>query len=220
MSSQNTSNTAPSQPIPINPRRGRAESVSDTSSESSASPVSPTQSPLSSMAQPRIASPTSTPILSYLLSQSPKSPTNATYPFRRGFGPTVFEDDSDPDLATPKQHARRASTVVWPGAERAAPPAQSAAAPTQEDRAAGLLRRLSLGGTALRPILPQIRTAAPTAPSERVPPNSPVVERGARMAAAARKSRRATMAAGTARPKRAPSPMGERILTGHFDGFN
>jgi hypothetical protein len=61
------------------------------------------------------------------------------------------------------------------------------------------------------------------APAERVPPNTPAVERPREGAAALgmRKTRRAnTLAPGTPRPKRAPSPMGERILTGHFDGFN
>ena len=79
------------------------------------------------------------------------------------------------------------------------------------------------------------------APAERVPPNTPAVERpranpfagpagadaqtttttGAAGTQPLRKTRRAnTLAPGTARPRRAPSPMGERILTGHFDGFN
>lgn len=145
-----------------------------------------------------------------------------------------FADESDPDMTAPKQHARRASTAAWPSGERVSPPMQTPALPTQEDRAAGLLRRLSLGGTALRvrppapylpstvliveqPQVPAIKTTLPTAPVERVPPNTPAVER----APVPRKTRRAnTLAPGTPRPKRAPSPMGERILTGHFDGFN
>lgn len=96
MSSNNASNLSPTKPIPINTRRGRSESVSDSSSsEGSASPVSPIQSPLSAM-QPRVAaaSPTSAPILSYFLSQSPKSPGSTTFPFRRGFGTAVFEGKS------------------------------------------------------------------------------------------------------------------------------
>lgn len=145
-------------------------------------------------------------------------------------------------MTTPKRgHARSVSNTAWPVTERVSPPAaQPPAHPKQEDRAAGLLRRLSLGGTALRvstlshnatlcvltplaqPQVPQIKTSISTAaPGERVPPNTPAVERQQPLSSTPRKSRRAnTLAPGTPRPKRAPSPMGERILKGHFDGFN
>ncbi|THG98728.1 hypothetical protein EW026_g3495 [Hermanssonia centrifuga] len=212
-----------SKPIPITIPRGRAHSVSESSSSddsgSPSSPISPLQSPLTST-QPRVApiSPGSTPILNYFLSQSPKTQGVGTFPFRRGFAPAVFEEDSEPDLIAPTKHARRASTAAWPGADRFNPQPQPQAPPVQTDRAAGLLRRLSLGGAALR--APQTKTMSPTerASGIRTPPNSPVVERIQAMTP--RKTRRATLAPGTARPKRAPSPMGERILTGHFDGFN
>ncbi|GJE94603.1 hypothetical protein PsYK624_107730 [Phanerochaete sordida] len=219
----NDSNVPHSQPIPINPRRGRADSVSDSSSsEDSNSPVSPSSSPISGMA-PRVAptSPGSTPILNYFLSQSPKSPSTSTFPFRRGFGTAVFEDDFDPDAAPKRGHARSVSSAAWPTTERVSPPSQPPVQPAHGDRAAGLLRRLSLGGTALRPPPPQIKTAIPMTPTDRVPPNTPAVERPSPPSPIPRKARRAnTLAPGTARPKRAPSPMGERILTGHFDGFN
>ena len=165
-------------PIPINVRRGRSHSVSESSSSeescSPSSPVSPLQSPLTS-AQPRVAtvSPGTSPILSYFLSQSPKTASATTFPFRRGFGSAVFDgtwlslltsavpttslhdtlyfsDDSEPDLVTPPAHPRRATTS-WASAERFVPPPQPAApVPDHSDRAAGLLRRLSLGGPALR----------------------------------------------------------------------
>lgn len=35
-----------------------------------------------------------------------------------------------------------------------------------------------------------------------------------------RKARRSATVTEHTRPRRAPSPMGERILKGHFDGFN
>lgn len=184
-------NVQHSKPIPINTRRGRSYSVSDSSSSeescSPSSPVSPLQSPLTGNA-PRIAplSPGATPILNYFLTHSPaKSPssaTSATFPFRRGFGSAVFDsgtwlsllthaetttsshdalyfsDDSEPDAVntTTSKHSRRASTA-WAGADRFAPPAPQqqppqppVAVPDQSGRAAGLLRRLSLGGAALR----------------------------------------------------------------------
>ena len=172
MSSKSNNGAPPTQPIPISTRRGRADSLSDasSSSEESASPASPLHSPLSGL-PPRIAasSPGSAPILSYFLSQSPKSPS--TFPFRRGFGTAVFDgkrltpgsrarapaliasciDDSEPDTTLPR-HARSASiSTSWGAApDRVSPPAPAPALPIQEDRAAGLLRRLSLGGTALR----------------------------------------------------------------------
>ncbi|KAF7795268.1 hypothetical protein EIP86_006421 [Pleurotus ostreatoroseus] len=274
--------TTHSRPIPINTRRGRAHSVSESSSSESSSPsspVSPLQSPLSGT-QPRVVGPISpgaSPILSYFLAQSPAGkpapPAAATFPFRRapgGFGASsaivdgtwlsllpayepplnthrshdllYFSDDSESDaptpLPSPTAHARRAS-VAWAGGDRFAqqtPTQPPPAVPDQTDRAAGLLRRLSLGGSALRvshsdchrvsctmtndrgarpqPPVPQIKTQ-PAPAGARTPPGTPTAER------VPRKTRRAnTLAPGTARPKRAPSPMGERILTGHFDGFN
>ena len=96
MSRDTDMHTEHSKPIPINTRRARAHSVSESSSSeescSPSSPVSPLQSPLAGN-QPRIApvSPGATPILSYFLSQSPKTPSSATFPFRRGFGTAVFD---------------------------------------------------------------------------------------------------------------------------------
>lgn len=126
------------------------------------------------------------------------------------------------------------------------PTSASAFPEEHQGRAAGLLRRLSLGGAlgrvctssdhvtdlvahtlaASQPQLPVV----PKAPS---PPTTPMaghpLERTATVSGVAqphvspspRKARRSnTLAPGTARPPRAPSPMGERILKGHFDGFN
>ena len=57
----------------------------------------------------------------------------------------------------------------------------------------------------------------PSPPSP--PPNSAVTPTAESQPFANRPRRSATLSAAT-RPKRAPSPMGERILKGHFDGFN
>lgn len=99
MNTNNDHAVSHSEPIPIHHPRHRAHSLSDSSSSSASSdgscspssPVSPTHFPLAGT-QPRIApiSPSTTPILNYFLSQSPKSST-ATFPFRRGFGTAVFE---------------------------------------------------------------------------------------------------------------------------------
>ncbi|KAI0091198.1 hypothetical protein BDY19DRAFT_688967 [Irpex rosettiformis] len=224
--SANTDRTVPhSQPIPIH-SRSRSHSVSDTSSSSEESssphsPVSPVNSPLAGM-QPRIApaSPTtSSGVLNFFLGQSPKSPTN-TFPFRRGFSTAVLDDDSEGDTTAPHSALhRRASVAGWPTTATTSagvPPVTT----HQQSRASGLLRRLSLGGAALNP--PASSAQPTTRDGDRVPPNTPAVPRGpSPPTTTGRKTRRAnTLAPGSQRPRRAPSPMGERILTGHFDGFN
>lgn len=202
-----------SSPIPISFNRngrGRSASVSSGSSGST-SPTSELPTPLSGLS-PRITipSPGSSPILSYFLAQSPtKTQTSATLPFRK-FGPApVFEEDeSTQPMPHAAHHARRASMTV---ADRFNQPNNTAALPESHvERGAGLLRRLSLstGASAFvkppSPEAPPNTAVSPTAPSLPSPPDAG--------------HRRATTA--SARPRRAPSPMGERILKGHFDGFN
>ncbi|OCH85717.1 hypothetical protein OBBRIDRAFT_807316 [Obba rivulosa] len=224
MSADNNNTVHHSKPIPIHSRR-RSESVSDSSSsESSASPTSPFPTPISGVA-PRIAplspSTSTSPILSYIMSQSPKSPT-ATFPFRRGFGAPVF-DEEDPAAQTPAiKHARRASTA-WIGSERPAQPPPPPV-PQQQERAAGVLRRLSFGGALTRPQIqipkppggsPPHTTAAPRTPT---PPHRAAATGAAPTGRNVRRS--ATLSSGAPPKPRAPSPMGERMLKGHFDGFN
>ncbi|TFY64351.1 hypothetical protein EVJ58_g2684 [Rhodofomes roseus] len=220
-------NGSPTKPIPIDAHRRRSASDSE-SSESSCSPTTPTAPfPTPATGYPRVApvSPSTSPILSYFFSQtSPKSPTTSL-PFRRNFGPPAIDEDDETPVPpqTTTKHARRASTA-WAGSERFVQTPAQAPAPTpdQHERATGVLRRLSLGGAMVR--IPQFKNAKtgegagiqrsatpPTLPS--TPPPG--------MNGTPRKTRRSnTMSAGTQRPKRAPSPMGERILTGHFDSFH
>ena len=146
---------------------------SSNSSDSSYSP--PLNTPFANDRgnRPRVApiSPSSSPILSYFLAQPPKSPTGS-FPFRRNFGPTVMEgppsnyfppysiilkdpsllvDDDSENPSIPK-HPRRASMASWPISDRPPQPPQvpPPIAEDQHDRAAGLLRRLSLGGALTR----------------------------------------------------------------------
>jgi len=202
-----------SAPIPIGIHtRHRSGSLSSDSSNSPNSPP-PVQTPLSRN-PPRIStSPSSSPIL-YFLSQSPtKAP--ATFPFR-GFGPPVFEEE--PEELPSAGHARRASI-----AGRFAPPTQQQAPPMpegNEGRGVSLFRRLSLGGALAKPPADVPRTRSPPRPA--TPPNtaisSPVATRNIPQPSPRKPRRSATVS--YERPKRAPSPMGERILKGHFDGFN
>ncbi|KIJ67015.1 hypothetical protein HYDPIDRAFT_174290 [Hydnomerulius pinastri MD-312] len=203
-----------SQPIPISTRHFRHRS-SSVSSESSSSPTSPPhlQTP-QNISPPRIptSSPSSSPLL-YFLSQSPaKSPTNASFPFRGFAPPPVFEDEYFEELPA-TAHARRASTTGRFNPQAPAPEAQ-------QERGVNLLRRLSLGSALAKPPATDIpRSDSP--PQLVVPPNSAVTTSPvAANMLPGRKSRRSATITEPGRHRRAPSPMGERILKGHFDGFN
>ncbi|KAF9223792.1 hypothetical protein BS17DRAFT_118937 [Gyrodon lividus] len=200
-----------SKPIPITTHhfRHRSPSVSSDSSSSPSSPP-PLQTP-QNITSPRIpTSPSSSPILSFL-SQSPaKSP--ATVPFR-GFGPPpMFEDEAMEEFSA-TAHTRRASTAGRFNTQAPVPE-------TQYERGVNLLRRLSLGGALAKPQTNDIpRSQSPPQPLP--PPNSavtksPIVDN----LFPGRRARRSTTVADSRRPRRVPSPMGERILKGHFDGFN
>ncbi|KDQ57022.1 hypothetical protein JAAARDRAFT_194206 [Jaapia argillacea MUCL 33604] len=235
-STTNSDSVKRTAPIPISVSRHsrhRSSSGSDSSTDESSSSNSPNSSPLRtplSLNPSNITtvSPTSSPILSYFMSQSPtKSPGAAavTFPFRRGFNggaPPVIEDDDEAqdNRNHHSAHARRASTAY---AGRFNQPPTGTLPEAHQERGSGLLRRLSLG-SALRPPIPQpptlaINTKRPTTPpsTPMVPSNTPATPLAPR--ARTRKVRAATLGPG-APPRRAPSPMGERILKGHFDGFN
>ncbi|KAG6832785.1 hypothetical protein H0H92_009403 [Tricholoma furcatifolium] len=218
MSSNSTTPVKHSEPIAIGPSTRRSRSAS-LSSGSSGSDGSPPHTPASPTAPSRSMLPQSgsSPILSHFLAQSPaKSPVNATFPFHRKFGgpPPVFEEDEEPEIPV-AAHARRTSTVV---AGRFSQPQTSPLPDPQLERGTGLLRRLSLstGGPAFAKS-PPTQGRFPPSP----PPNSAVSPTTNNMPFSqhARPRRSATINEGS-KPRRAPSPMGERILKGHFDGFN
>ncbi|KAF8917234.1 hypothetical protein CPB85DRAFT_1374295 [Mucidula mucida] len=214
----------PSEPIPINTRfgRGRSASVSSASSGSASSP-SEVVTPISTSAgSARFgpASPTNSPIFSYFFNQSPtKAPPGATntFPFRKFGPPPLYEEDEPEKEPAVAHHARRASTAV--AGRFAQAPSQPAMPEPNAERGTGLLRRLSLSTAFARPA--DLRSNSPP----NVPPNSavtspmetrqlpPFTRQGGR-------PRRSATISLDAKPRRAPSPMGERILKGHFDGFN
>lgn len=196
-----------------------------------------------------VASPSSSPILS-ILSQSPtaKSPSSLPYRgfgaqpvfegrfpsrllyFSRWLIPAVTEDPSEELPAT--VHARRSGTT---GRFVTAP---TIAPDSQLDRGAGLLRRLSLGSALAKvllfhhpcctfnslilkpPVMNKTRSQSPPRPA--APPNSAISPTTTTLPpfTVRRAKRSATVSIDTGRQRRAPSPMGERILKGHFDGFN
>ncbi|KAJ7865644.1 hypothetical protein B0H14DRAFT_2347864 [Mycena olivaceomarginata] len=222
MSSNNRTHperTVSSKPIPIMSTafpRGRPRSLSVSSAESSGSGSSPTEIPTpvsSSTASPRInASPGTSPILSYFLAQSPtKSP--GTFPFRKL---PVFEEEEDTKDLPAVSHARRASTAV---AGRFAQNPNSGIPDAHAERGQGLLRRLSLSTPfATSGFMNRSPPNAP--PNSAVSPTQNTLPFGRDGRSTRSPRRAATISAADGRPRRAPSPMGERILKGHFDGFN
>lgn len=154
----------PSAPIAIDPSnlRRRSDSVSSYSS-SSASSQSELMTPMStSMNHQRILIPSSStsPILSYFLAQSPtKTPSTATFPFKRQFGPAPMFEGEQYSCTSPRLvliifteeresqvpvtgHTRRASSAV---AGRFSSQQQNVAlVDGNSERGSNLLRRLSL----------------------------------------------------------------------------
>jgi len=200
-----------SDPIPIASRfgRGRSLSVSTGSSASLDTPATPLSSSPNSQ-RISIPSPTGSPILSYFLGQSPTK--SATFPFKRAFPPPVPEDEeTDKDLPV-ATHMRRASLNVggrFGQSQNSGPIPDS-----QLERGTGFLRRLSLSSSTFTKL--QNDNTSPRAPSP--PPNTAVNTRNKGVPFSPPKARRSTVSDGKRR--RSPSPMGERILKGHFDGFN
>jgi hypothetical protein len=212
-------------PIPIiAPPYHRRRSSTVSSDEAPTTPPD-LQTSTSFPTNPVPASPSS-PIFSYFMSSPPKT---ASFPYRRipGFGaPAVFEDEEGQEIEASTKHQRRATTS-WCASRVPAP--KAAPAPpvieAQQARGAGVLRRLSLGGSFGRPFQTNMN-GPPSPPEPPTPPptvvTSPVTPGFAANQTTPRKVRRAaTLNVPTPNARRrAPSPMGERILKGHFDGFN
>lgn len=230
------STTPPSRPIPIasnSHHRGRSASVSSIdsipglSSSVSANSSYPVQTPLSKPLTP------SSPILSYFfgakdIGGKPLSPSAI-----KGMPklPPVVDDEPEtlpgsPGAAPVLGHHRALSTsaATWsrfPAGSGTATtglgPVSPPSAQQQEasQRGANVLRRLSLSGFN-RPILPPIATNSTMLDEQRASTLGSDNKYQGRAG-----GRRATLSAmdGAQYKPRAPSPMGERMLKGHFDGF-
>ncbi|KAI6155099.1 hypothetical protein BKA82DRAFT_132735 [Pisolithus tinctorius] len=193
-----------SKPIPIVTHHLRHRSLS-AASDSSPSPASPpsVQTPSPGRSQP--LSPSSAPIFPFL-SHSPAK-ASATFPFR-GFGPPVFEDEAM-EKTPGADHARR-SSISGVFAQKPA-----VAEVVQHERGVNILRRLSFG-SAKNPAAPSTSPPQPAPPPNTAVSTSPVIPTSS---FAGRKPKRSATVTESGRPRRAPSPMGERILKGHFDSF-
>ncbi|KAF5359366.1 hypothetical protein D9756_003278 [Leucocoprinus leucothites] len=158
-----------SDPIPINPPRGRARSVSSASSGSASSgydlPTPVSGSLGSNSIRTSMPSPTS-PILSYFMSSPTK--TSSTFPLRRKFPSTapVFEEDEEGESEIPvAAHMRRASNQI---ANRFTEPKTNTLPEPRLERGTGLLRRLSLSSAPF--IKPYDPSNSPPSP----PPNTAI----------------------------------------------
>ncbi|KAF5327884.1 hypothetical protein D9619_004155 [Psilocybe cf. subviscida] len=210
--------------IPFSAQRGRNRSMSVSSassgSGSSASEIATPVSPNSASQRITIPSPSTSPILSFFLAQSPtaaKTPSTAGFPFKHKFGTAPVFEEEVMEAETPiAAHARRASATMSSrfGQNAATTPFGEG----QTGRGTNVLRRLSLSSTTFKPQLDMNGRVQPPSP----PPNtavSPTSNTGG--APFSNKPRRsATISVDNPKARRAPSPMGERILKGHFDGFN
>ncbi|VDB85663.1 unnamed protein product [Peniophora sp. CBMAI 1063] len=233
------SNSPHSQPMAIPNSQNRRRAMSTTSTSSEGSPASPLQTPVSPLSAfpPKIAtSPSATsPIFSYFMSSTSPTTKSNTLPFRRPLdgiagNPPVFEDEEVEEPAPLNGHHRRATTTGWPGGNARAPQASppNFVQPIPEHAArGGIMRRLSLSTGFGRPVLPGGAAPPDNSPTARpmTPPPSASGsfprETGFASKPSGRVGRRATLlGAPEASPRRAPSPMGERMLKGHFDGFN
>jgi len=218
-----------SQPISIDTAntspRGRPRSSSMISTASSLSSM-PGLSPTSSRGSPPPGSASAilTPTLPFRTGAAPGSPTGANplsayflagsptkTPFR-SFAPTIVDEDTQ-ENETPHHghHHRRMSSSWAQGHTRF----NSAGGPTSgsssenHERGVGVLRRLSLGAAFVN------RPSAATHPTRR--PSTPPAPGTPPKANLRNKRRTATIS--EAPKKRSVSPMGERMLKGHFDGF-
>ena len=228
-------------------RRCRSGSLSSDSS--GGSPSDPIQTPLNAN-PPKVStvSPSTSPILSYFMGQQPGSAK--TLPFRRStvdsigsagpvfddgpfliresrnLHPDVHTDDTQESNAAPVHKVHRRATTSWTASSQPVNPLPG----DRHERASGVLRRLSLSTSfsRVRYLAKNFTTPfdtlryqpqpgfgnsdqTPPVPPNTALPNSP--------------TNRSSPSNGRNSPprrpvRRAPSPMGERILKGHFDGFN
>jgi len=237
MSSSTGNNNTPITPIAI--VRGRQRSASSASSipalsNSPTSPIpgsipTPTSTFSYRFGHHRSASEDSasgapgtspTSPLAYFLGAATSPPARATsgpgFPFTAAKSSAIDEDEESPPggstigLFGIGAHTRRGS---WAQNGAFAP-----VSGTPNDRGAGVLRRLSLSGAFQRPAI-NGPSGIPTAPPSSAVNTSPSHAVPTLAEPKLRKGRAATLGVSDPTKKRGISPMGERLLKGHFDGF-
>lgn len=196
-------------------------SVSSASSGSMSSGSELPTPPSGSMGSHRITipSPSTSPILSYFMAHSPtaKTPATGTFPFKRTFGPAPVLEEEPAEREIPAAlHARRASATFSNRFSHG--PSGTTIPESHVERGTNLLRRLSLSSSAF--VKPHLDTNARSGSPPSPPPNTAASPTMQKPPFQTKPRRSATISVDGAKPRRAPSPMGERILKGHFDGFN
>ncbi|KAI9574037.1 hypothetical protein HD554DRAFT_2054711 [Boletus coccyginus] len=213
-----------SKPIPISTMHLRHRSTSFSSDSSDSSTSSPPLVTPNNFRDTRIPTSSSSPIFQFLSQPSPTK-SSSTFPFRGFVPPPLFEDEPAEEITPPPRHTRRASPTG-----RFQP--QLPVLEPHHERGAGVLRRLSLGSYLAKvccslclhpsssPDVSQPPAAdIPQPGGPQSPPHSAPITNTMQPTRKLRVGRSATITESTY-PRRAPSPMGERILKGHFDGFN
>jgi len=229
MSSASPPHSPASRPIPITTHSHHARARSGSLASIPALSTSPTSPVLGSLQTPNSISgfsarftgtggpdsPTSplgpsSPLSYFLSGATTTSPSKNGYPFGskslQSSAVDESEESSPPRSAVSTFHRRASTTATnWgPG------PTAPAGSGMTNDRAAGVLRRFSLSGVLQRPnmgnLSPPKEPPRPLGPAATVPI---IVE--------PKPSRRSK--APKEPIKRGISPMGERLLKGHFDGF-
>jgi hypothetical protein len=206
--------------------RHRSDSASSDSTEGSPPPITPAGLASTFGGRAAVAGSPTSPIMTMLAAGTPmKSPV--AFPFTKM--PLSAVDDEEAEHAT-SRHARRASMNA--GSRFVPPMNPSALAGSTQERGANVLRRLSLGGTFGRAnVAPPQPPSPPRGRDRTVEP--PVISAGPPVVGTPVK-RRGTLPGFTGnaesaparanvsppRVRRAPSPMGERMLKGHFDSFH
>lgn len=150
-----------------------------------------------------------------------RSTAGTGFPFNAGKGnnaPAIDEDEESPPggptigLFGVGAHTRRGSWAQSAGAFT-----NPAGPTTTNDRGTSVLRRLSLSSAFQRP---QVNSPTmPAAPPPSAVSTSPNFVPTLGEPRVGRKNRAGTLAVSDPSKKRGISPMGERLLKGHFDGF-
>jgi hypothetical protein len=217
-----SSKPTPTTPIPI----GRKRSGSESSIDSNVPALSPgstaSQSPPQSPVLPSKAIPSS-PILSYFFNKdgAPKSP-NAMRPSLPTLPTASLEKDASipkPPLSPVLGHHRAMSmSSGWPKF----PTSNAPVVKDAHERGAGIFRRLSISGASpfQRPTNPSNERTDREQDNMNALYRAQTVSGNTNTLPRSRPhQRRATLSPGDTPRPRAPSPIGERMLKGHFDGF-
>ncbi|PVG00982.1 hypothetical protein CPB86DRAFT_781897 [Serendipita vermifera] len=158
----------------------------------------------------------------------PKSPTalRTNLPTFEKDGSSLSPNNNAPLVSPVLGHHRSLSlSSPWSRFPATGPASNTATAKSSQERTAGIFRRLSLSsgaGPFQRPTIPMINEPTTNEDTGNALFRAQTIgtsTAGTTLPRTRPHGRRATLSPGDAPKPRAPSPMGERMLKGHFDGF-